>query len=304
MKTINSVSGGRTSGYIAMHHKADYNIFSCVCIDDPECAPKDPKVIQYANAKLDSFFPQYGEFIATAEDDATLVALMDLEQLLGTEIIWVRGKSFDDIIDQPSFFGGKSTRLPSWARRYCTLEMKLLPIFEWWLFNLGERCKMNLGFRFDEYERMERFMNSGRQNEFKYPIGCSLKGQKRQLWETFLWRYCCFPLIKNGITNDMIKQYWNTNGWIEGDLFGPRRQIEFPVISNCVGCFHKKPETLMVMANMHPDKMAWFAKQETKGMGTWLDSQTPYSTFLENSENWIPEMIITIGSCDTGGCTD
>ena len=65
-----------------------------------DCAPKDPALIHYVNAKLEKFIPKYGEFIASAEDDRTLVALMGLEQYIGREIIWVRGKSFDTLIDE------------------------------------------------------------------------------------------------------------------------------------------------------------------------------------------------------------
>lgn len=300
MKTVNSVSGGRTSSYIALHYPADYNVFSVVCIDDINCAPKDKAISQYANAKLDSFYQRYGEFIATAEDDATLIAMMDLEQLLGKEITWVRGKSFDDVIDL-----GTQTMLPSWARRYCTVQMKLEPIFYWWMQEIGEKFNMRIGFRFDEYDRMERFFNNSEPNKFKVPTSCSTIGSKRQKHETFDWRFCSFPLIKNGITTQMINDYWRSNGFVGGNLFEQRRQIEFPIVSNCIGCFHKKPETLFVMANMHPEKMKWFANQENKEMGTWLDSRIKYETIIANSENWIPEMISETGrTCDTGGCTD
>lgn len=45
MKTVNSISGGKTSAYLAKHYPADYDIFSLVCIKDKECAPKDPKLL-------------------------------------------------------------------------------------------------------------------------------------------------------------------------------------------------------------------------------------------------------------------
>ena len=37
MKTVNSISGGKTSAYIAKHYPADINIFSLVRIEDREC---------------------------------------------------------------------------------------------------------------------------------------------------------------------------------------------------------------------------------------------------------------------------
>jgi len=300
MKTVNSISGGKTSAYIAAHFPADYEVFSVVCIDDYKCAPKDNAIIKYANMKLGKFASEYGEFIATAEDDATLKAMIDLEQYLGREIIWVRGKSFDDVIDK-----GTQTWLPSWARRYCTEQMKLQPIFEWWFNEIGEKCNMRIGFRFDEFDRMERFFNNSDPTNFKIPVSCSLRGERRQRHEVFNWRHCSFPLVKHGITKKDVNDYWIKNGYIGGTLFEERRQIEFPIISNCVGCFHKKPETLSIMANMHPEKMNWFARQEDKNMGTWLDSRVKYETLIQNSTNWIPEMLTEHGvSCESGGCHD
>jgi hypothetical protein len=59
------------------------------------------------------------------------------------------------------------------------------------------------------------------------------------------------------------------------------------------------------MAAVHPEKMKWFARQEDKGMGTWLDSKIRYDEIIAHSENWIPEMLREEGaSCDSGGCHD
>jgi hypothetical protein len=309
IKTGNSISGGKTSAYLAANYPADYEVFSLVCLDDPECAPKDKSLIQYVNAKLEKFTPLRGEFIATAEDDQTLVVMRDLEQYLGREIIWLRGKSFDGLIDEryERVQLGNLFRLPSWARRYCTEEMKLEPIFEWWFNEIGEKCNMRLGFRFDEFDRMERFFNNSDPTNFRIPVSCSTKGKRLQRHETFNWRFCHFPLIKDGITTDKVKEFWNDKYVGKDSLFDTRRKIEFPVISNCVGCFHKKADTLAIMWNMHPEKMSWFARQEQKDMGTWLDSRVTYAEIGEHAMNtpFTIEMLRESGaSCDTGGCTD
>lgn len=299
MISVNSISGGKTSSYIAMHYPANYNIFSLVCIDDKNCKPKDFALIQYTNQKLEKYSNKYGEFIATAEDDDTLKVLMDLEQLIGKEITWIRGNSFDQVVN------GRQTRLPSWARRYCTTEMKMQPIFEWWFNNIGEKCEMRIGFRFDEFKRMERFVNNS-PNKFSIPISCANYGQRQQKHQEYDWRYCSFPLIQNAITKTHIDEYWKLNGWLGGNLFENSRQIKFPLISNCIGCFHKKAETLCIMAAKHPEKMQWFANQENLNKGTWLDSKITYQTFIEHSKNyWSDDMLKEFGaSCDSGGCTD
>lgn len=310
MKTVNSVSGGKTSAYIAAHYPADYNVFALVCIDDIECAPDDPAIIRYANEKLPDWMKsQHGEFIATTEDDKTLVALMDLEQFIGKKIEWVRGKSFDKVLKEASIFGGVKTRLPGKIFRYCTLEMKMLPIFEWWFMNIGERIKMNIGFRMNEYERMEKFVNSGRHNELKIPDYCSTRGKRKQHKTTFNYRWCSFPLIKNAVYEDQVKEYWEDKYVGENNLFGnTRKKIEFPVVSNCVGCFHKKAETLATMCNMHPKKMAWFARMERElNMGNWLPSKTTYQDIIDmaNLDLYTEELLSESGaSCDSGGCHD
>lgn len=308
LKTVNSISGGKTSAYIAVHYPADYEVFSLVCIDDVRCKPKDKLITDYVNKKLgEKYISEFGEFIATAEDDKTLYAMMDLEQLIGKEIIWVRGKSYDAIIDEryERVLCGIKKRLPSWARRFCTTEMKLEPIFYWWFNEIGEKCQMRIGFRFDEFGRLENFFNNSDPTNFKIPISCSTRGQRKQQHENFNWRFCSFPLIKAGITKEVVNDYWNKNGFVGGNLFEEKRHIEFPIISNCVGCFHKKVDTLSIMWNLHENKMNWFAEQEKKNMGTWLDSGLTYEKIGENRENWIPEMIKEHGAvCDSGGCHD
>jgi diphthamide synthase (EF-2-diphthine--ammonia ligase) len=76
MKIINSLSGGKTSSYMAMHYPADYNLFALVQINDINCKPKDESIVKYVSEKIGK------DFIATAESDFTLYAMRDLEQLL------------------------------------------------------------------------------------------------------------------------------------------------------------------------------------------------------------------------------
>ena len=49
MITVNSLSGGKTSSYLAVHYPADYDIFSLVCIDDKNSAPKDKLLVKKVN---------------------------------------------------------------------------------------------------------------------------------------------------------------------------------------------------------------------------------------------------------------
>ena len=44
MKTVNSLSGGKTSSYIAANYPADYNVFALVRIEDEKCKFPDKKI--------------------------------------------------------------------------------------------------------------------------------------------------------------------------------------------------------------------------------------------------------------------
>lgn len=307
MKTVNSISGGKTSAYMAVHYPADYNVFSLVCIDDKRCAPKDKSIIKYVNEKLERYIPKYGEFIGTAEVEQTLIVMRDLEQYLGREITWVRGISYDNLIDL-----GKETWLPSWARRTCTEKMKLLPIFMWWFYEIGVPVKMRIGFRNDEFDRMLRFFNYSSPCEFSIPVSCSTKGAKRQRHETFNWRFCEMPLIKDGIEHLEIRSFW-ANKYTPSDLFNPPRKIEFPDINNCGGCFHKIEEVIMLAYLLNPELIVWFSEQEDKGKGTWRDDNVTYKELIEKAKNLSADDIEFLkkkylhkdgNKCDVGGCTD
>jgi hypothetical protein len=230
MITINSISGGKTSSYMALHYPADFEIFSLVTIEDVRCKPKDESLIKFVSNKIGK------DFIATAESDLTLIALMELEQLLGREIIWVSGKSFDSVIK-------KATIVPNSLMRFCTTEMKIRPIFDWWFKNIGEKCKMGIGYRYDEIERVDRFTSS-----FK---GITGKRGKKNKWEVIEWREGYFPLVVNKIN------HFHVIDW------AIKSRLNFPNDSNCVGCFHKNPQQLRKNWDENKNKMQWFAEKET-----------------------------------------
>ncbi len=52
MRTVNSLSGGKTSSYIAVYYPADYNVFSLVRTDDTNCLFPDAKIRQIVSDKL------------------------------------------------------------------------------------------------------------------------------------------------------------------------------------------------------------------------------------------------------------
>lgn len=96
MKTVNSLSGGKTSSYIAANYPADFNVFALVRTDDKKCLFPDPKIRQIVSDKIGT------EFIGTLEDDQIIYTMLDLEQFIGSKIDWITGESFDKIIKKPA----------------------------------------------------------------------------------------------------------------------------------------------------------------------------------------------------------
>jgi len=239
-KSLTSVSGGRTSSYLALHYPTDYNIFSLVRIEDKACAPKDKKLIQYVEDKIKM------PFIATAESDLTLYVLQQLEQDLGKEIIWVTGKTFEQLI----FERRGKPNLPNRRMRFCTTEMKLEPIFWWVYLNLFDSeddfVEMNIGYRADEPSRSA-------DDFFEFSYMCNNFGERHNNFKTLEWRSCKFPLQKNSIFNIQIKSY-----------FAKLLKYKFPKESNCTGCFNKDEITLHNQFIEEPLKMNWFNNMEKK----------------------------------------
>lgn len=231
MISVTSISGGKTSAYLAKHYATDENIFALVRIEDRNCTPKDKALVQKVSDKIGM------EFIATAESDKTLTVMFDLEQLLGREIIWTTGDTFEQVCL-------KRKALPNLMMRFCTTEMKMKPIFEYCQKEWG-MVKMNIGFRFDELERQ----NSQNTN-FKTIVGQSENGRNK--WAEIEWRECYYPLIENRIGYFQVYQWATTTGLI------------FPPDSNCVGCFWKDLQQLRKNWDDEPQKMQWFMNMEKK----------------------------------------
>ena len=98
MITVNSLSGGKTSSYIAVHYPADYNVFALVRTNDKNCLFPDSKIRQIVSDKIGT------EFIGTLEEDTIIYTMLDLEQFIGAKIDWVTGKTFDEIINYLKLF--------------------------------------------------------------------------------------------------------------------------------------------------------------------------------------------------------
>ena len=281
MKKITSVSGGKTSAFVAANYPSDYLLFALVRIEDERCRFKDEVLRKRVEDKIQK------PFIATAEDDAIIHTMFDLEQFLGKEITWVSGITFEDVINNQ---GGW---LPNKLHRFCTTFMKIKPMFEWWQKNLNEPIEMQIGFRANEVRRADNMLKKTDENgflKFKGIVGQSKNGRNK--WEEVPWQRPIFPLIDDSIYKDGITKFWQD------------KPVRFAAYNNCVGCFHRNPVFLRYMFQEHPEKMQWFADQEGGVKGYWRDDNgvvTPY----ERIKKMLPQMRLyenDFTSCDSGYC--
>lgn len=240
MITVNSVSGGKTSAYIAANYKADYNVFSLVRTSDKSCLFPDAKLRQEVSDRIGT------EFIGTLEDDMIIYTMLDLEQFIGQKIDWVTGKTFDEIITNK---GGK-TYLPNVFQRFCTSELKLVPLYNWWKNNFSEPVEMRIGYRANETMRALRAMEKESQNGFQTFKDIIGKSKSQNKWGEIEWQKQVYPLIEDNINRDHIEEYWKD------------KPVRFAYMNNCIGCFHRNEMLLKLMSEKFPNKFDWFVKQE------------------------------------------
>jgi hypothetical protein len=280
MKTVNSLSGGKTSSYIAANYPADYDVFSLVRIEDKNAMFPDKKIRQQIEDRIQA------PFIATAEDDMIVYTMLDLEQYIGRKITWVTGKTFDDITTRKD-----KVYLPNKVQRFCTVEMKIEPMFYWWAENIGEPIKMRIGFRANETRRAKNMLdrcNSKGLSEFKATFEKHKDGRNK--WENIAYQKPSFPLIDANIYKDTIEKFWLD------------KPVRFAYMNNCVGCFHKSPLLLRKMFDKHPSKLEWFAKRERESSNNanWRSDMS-----YDEIKQWNSQFELfddDFNECDSGYC--
>jgi hypothetical protein len=280
MKTVNSLSGGKTSSYIAVNYPADYNVFALVRTNDKKCLFEDCKIRQIVSDKIGR------EFIGTLEEDTIIYTMLDLEQYLGKEIIWLSEKTFDEVISDYKMANGKNY-LPNQVTRFCTVDMKIKPIAQWCYENTELPVQMRIGFRANEVSRANRMIErqiDGIEN-FKFKVG---NKNGRNKWKELPYRITEFPLIKDAIFKDTIENFWKD------------KPVRFAYQNNCVGCFHRNELMLKHMSNKAEKQFNWFIEMEQKNGCTFKSGITyekikNYKTQLELFDNDFTD-------CDSGYC--
>lgn len=288
MKAVTSVSGGKTSAYLAANYPSDYNVFALVRIEDERCRwmrGRDEQTRRLIEDRIQK------PFIATAEEDEIIYTILDLEQYIGREIKIVSGITYDEVIKM------KGGYLPNKVQRYCTTYMKVIPIFEWWLSEIGEPVEMRIGYRANETRRVQNMrskLNADGLIEMEYSlekwVGGAHDGKNK--WEMIPWQKPVFPLVDDLIYKDQVELFWSG------------KPVRFAERNNCVGCFHRNPMLLNLISQKQPEKMSWFAEKEGGDNGFWR-SDCSYRQII----NYKPQLSLNFedfGSgdddCEDGYC--
>jgi len=274
MKTVNSLSGGKTSSYIAANYRADYNIFALVRTNDKKLLFPDSKVRKIVSDRIGF------DFVGTLEMDEIIYTMLDLEQFIGQEIKWISPQTFEEVIDKHGSY------LPNKMSRFCTVDMKIKPIAQY-LFEEGlTPCEMRIGFRANEMRRAKNMIAREEKGveHFKFKVG---EKNGRNKWKTLPYRKVTFPLIEDGIYKDKIESFWKD------------KPVRFAEFNNCVGCFHRSEIFLKHMSNKAPKQFDWFVEQE-KGKGTFKTGIT-YER-IKNHKTQLDLFDSDFNECDSGYC--
>jgi hypothetical protein len=282
MKTVNSLSGGKTSSYIAANYPADYEIFALCCIDSHNAGKNiDRKIKQKVNDKLQKYCSHQPEFVATTEDPQVLKTMFDLEQFTGREIIWLRDIGWEQMIQLKQ-------AIPNTQKRFCTTILKMKPIFEFLYLRENLPVTMRIGYRHDEQHRKKTASNT-----FKYAYKCQYREKSNKWikrWNKIFWRYNEFPLINNRINHHQVKKFWKN------------KNIKFPPDSNCLNCFWKQPQQLRKNFDTDNAIMQWSKIMEDLQENRFHNKLNMHQTEkLALQSNFV---FSTGSGCQAGFCTD
>jgi hypothetical protein len=194
--------------------------------------------------------------------------MRDLEQLIGQNIIWVGGDSFETVIKKHGNF------IPNMGTRFCTTDMKIRPIAEYIYKNIisdNEKVFSNIGIRYDEKERA-KYGKKERELKTKIIIG---KNGTRNKWKDLNWGIANYPLVYDKVTHIPVHKFWES------------KKIKFPDDSNCVGCFWKNIQQLRKNYDDNYNKMEWFNNMEINSKYNYKSNIT-YEQIKKDITNYLP----------------
>ena len=284
LKTITSLSGGKSSGYMWLHYPTDYCLFSLVLTDDPATAPKDSGILREVQQRIPGF-------VGTTELELTLKNLLKLEQKAQRPITWVcayEGQSSPGYISdnkwmpKPLTFDRLVRRvLPDKTKRFCTEELKVTAIF-WHIYlyildSPDDMVWMNIGYRSDESRRWLKIQDC-KQNTIKFPHSCPINNKNKRHkhnWKTHEYRIPDAPMLRDSVDQLDVMKFWQDKGW------------QWPLVSNCAQCFFHDDSELQHNYDTSTQGKAvidWGSKLEEQ-KGSRFDSKRTLKQRISTKQN-------------------
>jgi len=238
--TCISFSGGRTSAYML------YQVLQAHGGKLP-----DEAIVCFANTGK--------------EDEATLKFVHDCETISNVPIIWLEYDYADEVKDrwkkvdyQTASRNGepfeklieKKKYLPNTFARFCTQELKIIPITKYFKSIEIEEFVTFVGIRADEPRRVAK-----------------MRGNK-DIKET--------PLAKAGIGVNDVLEFWSKQPFNLDTVTVNGNSL----LSNCDLCFLKKADHLLSLVRDNPERAVWWANMENKIGARFNQSHPSYSNML------------------------
>lgn len=236
--TCISFSGGRTSAYML------YKVLEAHNMSLPQDA-----VVCFANTGK--------------EDEATLKFVNDCATHWNVPIIWLEYRDAEETKDRWTLVNYETASrngepfeamifrknfLPNSVMRFCTTELKIVPIAKY-MASIGHvEFETFAGIRADEQKRVAKLRQS-----------------------------LHAPLAIAGVNQADVQLFWKQNNF---DL-----ELEFQnkvtALGNCDLCFMKGSNQIMSIIQQHPDKAFWWAKQEEKINGRFSKDRPSYAEMVK-----------------------
>lgn len=207
------------------------------------------------------------------EDEATLKFVHDCETHWNVPIVWLEyidaeetkdrfkvvtyetasrnGEPFEQMISRKKF-------LPNSVMRFCTTELKIVPIQKY-MESIGyDEFETFAGIRADEPKRVSKLRNS-----------------------------LHAPLATSGITQIEVQAFWKANDF---DL-GIEYRNGVTALGNCDLCFMKGINQIVSIIQHYPTKATWWANQESLINGRFSKDRPSYASmmkFTKDQTNMFP----------------
>lgn len=201
------------------------------------------------------------------EDEATLRFVKRCGDEWGVNIVWLEyqdaketkdrwkqvdfetasrnGEPFEAMIERKKF-------LPNSVMRFCTTELKIVPI-SCYMESIGHpEFETFAGIRADEPRRIVKLRES-----------------------------LHAPLAKMGVTQIDVQAFWKANTF-DLDL---QFQDKVTTLGNCDLCFMKGGNQVMSIIRQQPSRALWWAKQEEKIGGRFCKDRAGYAEMMKFAEN-------------------